>query len=97
MYDINMDGYYYKGFLGNNPSLADDFTLEKDHCICSGVMLINLYELWKDNMTEKTFEFMMEYEEKLFKQRYHEQIIINVLYYHKIGILLPTFGSFIFW
>lgn len=75
MYDINMDGYYYKGFLGNNPSLA--------------------YELWKDNMTEKTFEFMMEYEEKLFKQRYHEQIIINVLYYHKIGILLPKFGILI--
>ena len=75
MYDINMDGYYYKGFFGNNPSLA--------------------YELWKDNMTEKTFEFMMEYEEKLFKQRYHEQIIINVLYYHKIGILLPKFGILI--
>ena len=94
MYDINIDGYYYKGFLDDNPSLADSFTLENDHCICSGVMLMNLNEIRKNNMTNKTIQFMVKNEEKLSKQRYRDQIVINVMYYHKIGILPAKFGIF---
>ena len=38
-------------------------------------MLINLDELRKDNMINKTIQFMVENEVKLSKQRYHDQNI----------------------
>ena len=42
MYDIDMKGFYYRGFLDNLPNGINHITLDNDHVICSGVMLIIL-------------------------------------------------------
>ena len=68
MYDINMKGYYYKGFLDTVPNDVDVFTTENDHAICSGVMIINLDELRKDDMMNKIHKFMEEKKKYFLKK-----------------------------
>lgn len=89
MYDIDMEGYYYKGVLDENVSAVDNFTTENDHCICSGVMLVNLKELRKDNMVEKFADFIEKNNERLIQ---HDQTTINAVCYKKIGILPLKYG-----
>ena len=91
MYDFEMEGYYYKGFLD---ILQDSFNPENDIYICSGVLLINLEELRKDDMVNVTNTFMKNNKERLLKERYHDQPIINALCFRKIGILPAKFGVF---
>ena len=59
MYDIDMDNYYYKGFLDY---LKDSFNPNNNLYLCSGVLLINLEELRKDDMVNKTYKFMNDNE-----------------------------------
>ena len=45
MYDIDMEGFYYKGFLDVS---KDIFLPNIDNYICAGVLPINLKEIRKD-------------------------------------------------
>ena len=87
MYDINMDNYYYKGFLDIN----DRFNLKIDNYICAGVLLINLEILRKDDIVNKMYDFMIKNNKNLY---FHDQSIINGVCSKKIGILPPKFGIF---
>lgn len=89
MYDIDMEGYCYKGILDENVSAVDSFTTENDHCICAGVMLINLKELRQDDMVKKFSDFIEKNNEKLLQ---HDQTTINAVCYKKIGILPLQYG-----
>ncbi len=91
MYKIDMNGYYYKGYLDDNVHAVEDFTNENEHCICSGVMLVNLEELRKDNMVEKFSEFIEKNNERLIQ---HDQTTINVVAYKKTWILPAKFGIY---
>ena len=61
MYDINMKNFHYKGFLDITHNAVDFFTKKNDHCICSGMMIVNLKELRKDNMGNKFISFMSSF------------------------------------
>lgn len=91
MYDIDMKGYYYKGWLDDNVNGTQSFNIYDDHYICSGVMLINLKALRENKMVEKFEQFIKENNNKLVQ---HDQTVINVLCCDKIGILPPKFGMF---
>ena len=91
IYDIDMDNYYYKGFLDY---LKDNFNPNNYLYLCSGVLLINLEELRKDDMVNKTYKFMNDNKEKLSKERFHDQPIINALCFRKNGILPAIYGMF---
>ena len=91
MYDINKEGYYYKRFFGTVPDDDDIFTNQNDHAICSGVMIINLDELRKDDMMNKIHKFMKEKKEILSKKNI---IYYKYCFYHKIRILPHEFGIF---
>lgn len=91
MYNINMEGYYYKGYLDDNVHAVENFTKENDHCICTGVMLVNLEELRKDDMLTKFSEFIKENNDRLIQ---HDQTTINALAYKKVGILPAKFGIY---
>ena len=93
MYDIDMEGLYYRGFLDNNAYGAVSFGVDTDHYICSGVMLVNLKELRKDDVAKKFNDFINENNSKLVQ---HDQTVINVVCADKIGILSPRFGMFNF-
>ena len=91
MYIIDMENYYYKGFLETN---IDAFNPKHTLYICSGVLLINLEELRKDDMVNKMNKFMKDNEEKLKKIPFHDQAIINAVCYNKNGILPAKIGIF---
>ena len=91
MYDIDMEGLYYRGFLDDNINGTSSFGVESDHYICAGVMLINLKELRENNMANRFNSFIEENNSKLVQ---HDQTVINVVCADKIGILPPKFGMF---
>ena len=91
MYDIDMKNFQYKGFLDTSPNGVDFFTKKNNHCICAGIMIINLKELRKDNMVNKFISFISKFPNKLSS---HDQTVINALSYKKIDILPPKFGIF---
>ena len=91
MYDIDMKGLYYRGYLDCILDGTVAFGVETDHYICAGVMLINLKELRKDDMAKKFNSFIEENNSKL---THHDQTVINVVCVDKIGILPPKFGMF---
>ena len=89
MYDLDMTNLYYRGYLDINPNEVNHITRENDHVICTGVLLINLDELRKDNMVNVFDKFINEHSNLLYK---HDQTIINGLCYKKIGFLPPKFA-----
>ena len=93
MYDFDMEGFYYKGFLD---TLQDSFNPDNEIYICSGVLLINLEEIRKDDIENTIYKFMKDNKERLLQEPYHDQPIINAVCYRKIGILPPEFGVFNF-
>ena len=88
MYDINVDNYYYKGFLDIG---IDLFLPNNDNYICAGILLINLENLRKDDIINKMYDYMIKNNDNLY---YHDQTIINGVCSEKIGILPPYFGIF---
>lgn len=91
MYNLDMSGLYCRGFLDSNVGATKSFGVENDHCICAGVMLLNLAELRKDDMFNKFKSFIEENNDKLVQ---HDQTVINVLCGDKMGILPAKFGVF---
>ena len=81
MYDINMDNYYYKGFLD---IYIEEFLPNNNNYICSGVLLINLENLRKDDIINKMYDYMIKNNDNL---EHHDQTIINGVCSEKIGIL----------
>ncbi len=93
MFNIDMDGFYYKGFLDNNVHGTKAFGVENDHYICAGVMLINLEKLRQDNMEAKFEAFIKENNERLVQ---HDQTVINVVCAKNNGVLPAKYGIFNF-
>lgn len=91
MYEIDMDGLCYRGFLDENVDGTKAFGVDNDHYICAGVMLINLEELRRDNALEKFNTFIEKNNNSLVQ---HDQTVINVVYAQKNGILPPEYGFF---
>ncbi len=90
MYNIDMENFYYKGFL-DDPRQLDHITKDNDHYICSGVLLINLKKIREDNIENKYLLFIDKNHTKLRK---HDQTLINIIGYENNGILPPNYGIF---
>lgn len=91
MYNIDMENYYYRGLLDPTVNGTETFGVDNDHCICAGVMVINLAELRRDDMVNKSIDFIEKNNDKLIQ---HDQTVINVLCADKIGVLPPKYGIF---
>ena len=94
MYDIDMSELCYRGFLDDNVNAVDNFVPDNDHVICSGVMLLNLEELRKENMVKKFEKFISENNDKLIQ---HDQTTINSVAYKKVDILPAKYGIYNYW
>ena len=57
MINLDMENYYFRGFLDNNINGTSSFGINSDNFICAGVMLINLQALRDNNMQESFFFF----------------------------------------
>ena len=89
MYNLDMNGLYYRGFW--DAYAGNAYTDKLDHYICAGVMIINLELLRKDNMTEKFDKFIADHPDKI---DHHDQDVINFTCSEKIGKFPPKFGMF---
>lgn len=89
MRNLDMENYYFRGFLDNNINGASSFGIDSDNYICAGVSLINLKALRDNNMQECFLKFIEENNDRLVQ---HDQTVINVLCHNKIGVLPPKFG-----
>lgn len=93
MYNISMEGLYYRGFLDSNVRGTEKFGIKNDHFICAGVMLVNLAKLRADNMEPKFEKFIEKNNDRLEQ---HDQTVINVMCYKSTGILPAKYGIFNF-
>ena len=91
MQSIDMDGYYIKGHLDNQPWAGDRYGVYNDHYICAGVLLMNLKEMRKDNISQRYLDFIEEYRDEIVQ---HDQTVLNVVGYNKTGVLPAKFGVF---
>jgi len=90
---LDMKGKYMLGFLDSVPDAIKDFGIKDAIVICSGVLLIDLDALRKNNITEKFNKFMKENREKIVQ---HDQTIINVVLQDHIGTMPPKYGIWAF-
>ena len=90
---LDMKGNYIMGFLDSIPEAIERFNIENATVLCSGVLLMDLEALRKNNMTEKFRKFMIEEKEKINQ---HDQTVINVVCQGKIAPLPPKYGIWCF-
>ena len=90
---LDMKGNYIMGFLDSIPEAIERFNIQNATVLCSGVLLMDLEALRKNNMTEKFRKFMIEEKEKINQ---HDQTVINVVCQGKIAPLPPKYGIWCF-
>ena len=90
LYSIDMKKNYIAGFLDRFSWGLDYLKLKTDAFINSGVLLLNLYLLRKDDIVNKFLDFMYKNNDFL---RNHDQTVLNYVCFGKIGILSPKFGT----
>ena len=62
---LDMKGNYIMGFLDSIPEAIERFNISNATVLCSGVLLMDLDALRKNNMTEKFTKFMVEQKDKI--------------------------------
>ena len=91
--NYDMGKNYIMGFLDSLPGAIDRFGIQNATVLCSGVLLMDLEALRKNNITEKFKKFMVEEKDKINQ---HDQTIINVVLQKNIGPLPPKYGMWCF-
>ena len=90
---LDMKGNYIMGFLDSIPDAIDKFNIKNATVLCTGVLLLDLDALRKNNITEKFNNFIIK---NINKINQHDQTIINVVCQDKIGVLPPKYGMWNF-
>ena len=90
---LDMKGKYMLGFLDSVPNAIKDFGIKDAIVLCSGVLLIDLDALRRNNITEKFNKFMKEKRDKIVQ---HDQTIINVVLQNQLGTMPPKYGIWAF-
>ena len=90
---LDMKGNYILGFLDSAPNALIKYNIKNAVVLCSGVLLMDLAALRKNNITEKFNEFL---ETNLGNIEQHDQTTINVVCQGKISTLPPKYGMWNF-
>ena len=94
MYKLNFDGNYVLGSYDVIPNALDYLGINSTKYINSGVILLNLKKINKDNKTKEIIDLIAKND---FELRNFDQTVINYLFYPKIGRLPSKYGLFNFW
>lgn len=93
LYNLGVGDYYFLGFLNNDNSTYTfienslNITIEKK--IKTNVLLINMKKLKENNFIKEFKSLYIKYKDN---KEMNEEIMINILYRNKIGILPPKYG-----
>ena len=93
MINLEMNNCIILGFVDNGYKKAEQWGIKTYKYITSGVLLINLKEMRKENIIQKFFEFMENNKNNLIQE---DQTVINIVLHGRIGLLPPKFGIWSF-
>ena len=89
MYNLEMGNNVMLGFVDNSYYKAEEFGIRTFKYIVSGVLLINLKTIKRENISAKFFEFIDKYHNKLTQE---DQTVINIVLHGRIDFLPPKYG-----
>ena len=90
---LDMKGNYIMGFLDSIPTAIERFGMKEATVLCSGVLLLDLDALRKNNMSEKFNKFISQ---NLGRINQQDQTVINVVCQGKTAPLPPKYGIWSF-
>ena len=93
MFNLEMNNNIILGFLDNSHEKAKEFGIKTYKYVTSGVLLINLKKLRKENITAKFFDFIEDNKDKLEQE---DQTVINIVLHGRIDLLPPKYGMWNF-
>ena len=91
--NLDMKNNSVLGFVDNSYEKCQNFGIKTYKYVTSGVLLIDLKEMRKENITKKFIAFMKENRDKLSQE---DQTVINVVLHGKIDLLPPKYGMWNF-
>ena len=89
MINLEMNNNIMLGFVDNSFKNAEKFGIKTYKYVTSGVLLINLKKMRKENISQKFFDFIDNNKKKLAQE---DQTVINIVLHGRIDLLPPKFG-----
>jgi lipopolysaccharide biosynthesis glycosyltransferase len=89
MINLEMNNKIMLGFVDNSYKKAEKYGIKTYKYITSGVLLIDLKKMRKENISQKFVDFINNNKKNLIQE---DQTVINVVLYRRIGLLPPKFG-----
>ena len=89
MINLDMNNNIILGFVDRSYKKAQQFGIKTYKYINSGVLLINLKKIRKENISQKFFDFIENNKKNLTQE---DQTVINIVLHGRIGFLPPKFG-----
>jgi len=89
MINLDMKNNTILGFVDDRYYLAKKFGIKTYRYITSGVLLIDLEKMRKENISQKFFYFINNNKKKLVQE---DQTVINIVLHGRIDLLPPKFG-----
>jgi len=93
MINLEMNNNIMLGFVDNAYKRAEEFGIKTYKYVTSGVLLINLKKMRKENISQKFFDFIDNNKKKLAQE---DQTVINIVLHGRIDLLPPKFGMWNF-
>ena len=93
MYNLEMNNSIILGFVDNSPQDAEIFGIKTYKYVTSGVLLIDLRKMRKEDITQKFIDFIENNKDKLIQE---DQTVINIVLNGRIGFLPPKYGMWNF-
>ena len=89
LYNIDLKDKYFLGFLNSDNSIYNSFNIKIDKSIKTNVLLINMKKLKENNYNKEFKNLFIKYKDN---KEMNEEIMINILYKDKVGILPAKYG-----
>ena len=93
MFNLEMNNNIILGFVDNSHEKAEEFGIKTYKYVTSGVLLINLKKLRKENISKKFFDFIEDNKDRLTQE---DQTVINIVLHGRIDLLPPKYGMWNF-
>ena len=93
MNNLEMNNNIILGFVDNSFKNAEQFGIKTYKYVTSGVLLINLKKMRKENISKKFFKFIDDNKKNLEQE---DQTVINIVLHGRIDLLPPKFGMWNF-
>ena len=93
MINLEMNNNIILGFVDNGYRNAEEFGIKTYKYVTSGVLLINLKKMRREDISQKFFDFIDNNIDKLTQE---DQTVINIVLHGRIDLLPPKYGMWNF-